>query len=281
MKTKKKWIWITLAILIVILGTAVLWARYCYPVITETYVIRRADGRWYLDFADGNERIDLNEGCIIYSPEIVLSSIDELYQILKAGQFPETTLGTIRHGFPFDREKGFFLPDPDKLYEPQIPAGMTVKYAYWCGEAYGVYFRTESKKDNGSPTISGDFKIIPKSDFESSLYFFERFSSGRLEYDSAKEIPDRNAIAYDCVGEVNTVRYLQYTVKIGRKTLYVQENYLIAHTDPAATVSETIPSSVHICGEEDGVYFSLVFGSIDVCPDIQWLAEWKMVPFKP
>lgn len=239
------------------------------------YAMKEVDGQFYIDFGEGNQRVALSAGDVMYPSALGFQSPEEMYRKLMTGDFTMEELQIIRAEFPLVKHFGFKLFNPKDIYQLNVPAGMDVSIVMTSSDICFI-----AKTPSGTPTdaaIQAQYSVLSKEAFEKQITFFRRYELGDKTYKSATPIPERNAVAYD-VGRTDghTNRYVQYVYASGGRTLYVEENY------PRIDESDgSDPYSVTVYGVENGIYYELYFPTVAGVPTIEWLLQFQMLPFTP
>lgn len=239
---------------------------------TEGYTIHRVGSQCYLDMTYGNQKLYLNEdGCVIHPRYLEFESVEQIYQAFMQGALSIEDLQVIQYAFPLD-DHGFLIPDPQKLYDLELPAGM---------ECWRIELQTDTCSfciyGNGIDGIrSAGLSIISEQKFREDLRNYRNIETSKDTFDRITAIEERNATAYDYTNEHGQYRRILYCIENQSRTLYVIENYDLTGSGNSATV----PTEINILGQTNGAYYTLDL-YVDERPEISDLEAISPIPYQP
>ena len=253
---------------------------------TGIYELKYVLGQYYLDFDAGNERLVVeSDGCIVVSPKYLeCTSVEELYQKLTKCNFTDDELDAIRQHCMLDEENGFIMPNPNKLYSPQLPNGVNItnlKVQHINGgEPYVVNFKSETESIGG-PDVTGYFYILSTERYNELINNFLSPDSIPTTHTLVSMHDYGDALVHDVeVDGIQTFRYVRYSVQIGPKIFFISEKYRIAGEEYLGRISETIPISATVYGCNNDVCFLYNFQLIDTSVQ-NWLEILDVIPYTP
>ena len=238
---------------------------------TETHTLYKTNNQCYLDLNAGNINTSQSSGCLIYPCQLEFASIAEMYKTLMHDPFSEEDIATIQNGFPASAA-GFLIPDPNNLCDLHLPEDIEIVNILLQSDRYSFWFRT-----NGSACeIVGSLTVVPESYFSEQLNTgYDPFKTGKAEYESAVQIPERSATAYTVITEQETYKYILYTLQQNNQTLYIRERYTVASSvDP--NTSDTSPNIIDIFGQENGIYYICNIGGYGAA-----IPSYSLTPYIP
>lgn len=238
---------------------------------TEGYTIRRVGSQCYLDMTYGNQKLYLDEsGCVIYPHHVEFESVEQLYQAFLHGTLAIEDLQVIQYAFPLD-DHGFLIPDPQKLYDIELPADMACSQVDLAWDGYTFHIRSAS-----ADISSAQLSVVSEEEFRDGFRSYRDIETGEQEFDSVTQMEDRNATAYDYTNHIGQYRMILYRIEDAARALNVIERYQLSGSNASATV----PYEIMIYGQMNGAYYTLDL-NVDARPEVSRLKAISLIPYQP
>lgn len=251
---------------------------------TDTHAVTQVDGKYYLNFVDGNSFS--NGSSVDYSGEegFYLSSVGELRDKLIHNTFETKERNIIKMGFQKD-EKGIEIFNVDKMYEAVCPEGMSAGPVYWTGDTYAIYVKAQADNALGK-SLDGYVEILPRDVYENLLdkNFKNYFSNIQYEQIISQENGTWEGLSCEVyvyttsVAKIKQV-FIEVPVDHAGQIRYIVIDYVLSSSGGVLPVSDTIPLSVTLYGEYEGQGFELYLSPFETAPTLDFLTSFGITPY--
>jgi hypothetical protein len=251
---------------------------------TPEYDVRVVDGVCYLNFKNGNET-DAEGGdrgednlSIMNAAFIRFSSLADMKQVLVNGELTAEQTKIIQTKFSLT-ENGYAICNVHDLICPSVPAGLVMDSVYLYGEKYEFLLRDSSE-----------------SSMLSAAMFFGKANKWDQKYAQWMETIEKNTVDRHETGEIEGIPCETYIVttktaqtKYVFLTLPAEENetskrimmrYVLRAELNPEDVSDTVPDSVYIFGERDGIPYDYYIYDFIEAPTVEWLSSFSIAPYE-
>lgn len=213
--------------------------------------------------------------CISYATCLWFDSIEEFLDTIKNGKLEENHLVDMCRFLEYDSNY-IKICDIFNLQVPVLPDGWEVNRVKWGGTDYSFDFFC-STGEVGS--LHYKSKEIYESQYEREyLNFFDQ-EHITLE----KTVKNKNKTEYYYSTKAGEFKRVRYTVKNGKTTLIVDEDYLLSTTSQLLEdrpVSDTIPYSVQIYGRKSNHYFKIYLYNLVEQPTEEWIKSFGIKDYE-
>lgn len=252
--------------------------KYKEKYTNEKYTIYSEGGKCYLRLSDtfATKSVRANaHGCVLYDGPSG-KTLSELQKKILRGDFEDTTLYNLILA-DMDGDNTLEILDPDECQIPILPKGMKISGVSWGAYGYGFDLTSEvgSIKHGHISWVSGEYF---------RAWFEQRFQV--LSPEANNSIIDivvsgRNVRVAHSTTDATEPRYVCYSLPgVNGYTLYVVEIYTLRDsTQPNIRTSDSIPTSIHICGANGEYYFYGSFSEPEARPSDEWLSSFGLMPF--
>lgn len=240
---------------------------------TDAYTVTQVSDQYYLNFLDGNDdSAESNPSLSITT--VFFPSVAAMKHAILTNSFSKAELQIIKNSFS-KNENGIMICDLNRLYEPVLPEGYTLDGVTWEGAGYEL-------KIKGNEASGGGHIQFRSQDTWDSVYQYE------MEQLSKFNLLQQESSTYD---GASSETYVYTTGAAKLKDVYLtipSENrstptkvimhYCLEHSDPEYSVSDTVPRTVEIYGEDNGQHFKVLFLSPTTAPTVEWLSSFGITP---
>lgn len=228
----------------------------CYLVIDESMI-------------ESLEAID------VYLGSIEFNSIDELIDIVKNGKLDDSQLAIAYKAFIKD-SNGIEMFDLSNMQVPVLPDEFEYQNVYWKGTRYSFHLASSKEEYGYCYYLS---KEEYDRDYERNyLNFFDQ------EYITLeKTVKNKNKTEYYYSTKAGEFKRGRYTVKNGKTTLIVDEEYFLSAKSQLLEdrpVSDTIPYSVQIYGRKSNHYFKIYLYNLVEQPTEEWIKSFGIKDYE-
>ena len=241
---------------------------------TDAYTVTQVSDQYYLNFLDGNDdSAESNPSLSITT--VFFPSVASMKHAILTNSFSKAELQIIKNAFS-KNENGIMICDLHRLYEPVLPEGYTLDGVTWEGAGYEL-------KIKGNEASAGGYIQFRSQDTWDSVYQYE------MEQLTKFEILQHESSTYD---GASSETYVYTTGAAKLKDVYLtipSENrstptkvimhYCLEHSDPEYSVSDTVPRTVEIYGEDNGQHFKVLILSPTTAPTVEWLSSFGITPY--
>lgn len=241
----------------------------------DDYDLIKENGKTYisLHINDTKEENSPNvEGSysVALPPPPTFLSVAEMKKSIEKGGLTLATLKSVQERYA--QEGVWEICDLDNLYDVRLPDGVSVKNITMRGTNYTFNLNCQI----------ADYCGVTYCD---ESYYNKEFQEEYLDFpNELQEVTweetteDRNATVIYYQNETGQYRCEKYTIPQDERSLYVIERYgMIRYMDDGET-SDTIPRTVWIFGEENGVYYTVYVHHPTERPSVEWLKSIELVP---
>lgn len=214
------------------------------------------------------------------APVVKFDSIGELVSRVKEGTLTEEHKRAIAQ-FDKDKEGRIQVCNIDNMYQPKIPKGCAITSVFW----YGKYYTSELNMQNAKIGYVG---VLTKDLYEQAISRdnAEIFDNSMVTVTRTEEDSNGRKITYYSTSAGDFKR-VEYKYSDGNKNLLIVENYRLSINSSSAnnplyeslTVSENIPASIFIYGEENGAYFEASLFEFTTSPTDDWLMSFGVAEY--
>lgn len=206
----------------------------------------------------------------IVGPGIRFDSLEELRSDIETGNFTENELSNISG---FDSDGDLRVRIFDNLYDIVAPEELEKYRLNWKGISYNILLRNGAMQANVSfinqETYNKTLSKYANFENEDGIKLLEKFfeedrNATVLTYNTSEREEDW--------GRIYTKKL--YSLNQGEKSLLINESYRVGGSGQEEDFSETIPDSVRIYGEENGIYFEVFLDNLSERPAVDWLLKW-------
>lgn len=241
---------------------------------TDEYIYYRENGICYISFRSGNHQIECDfKDAPTYSP--VFHSMEEKYQWFCAPEITAAHEASIRYWNTLDEENGFIFQDRDRLYTAEFPDEYDLnRTSLENSLVLQTHERLESGRYGGC-----NVAVVDKDSFASSLSHYYRFQLGNASFLRSYKDPVINADVYEYERNNWLCRTVQYCRKTETKTVFIEENYILAKE--FYTSEDYHLSEITVFGYDNGHYFSMspFYSDPELLPELA--NEIKIIPYTP
>ena len=238
---------------------------------TAPCVLKEENGKFYLQFSESSATNttfnNINAQIAVSSP--TFSSFADLKNSIETGSFSKANLEILQK-----RAKNGILeiPDPSKLHDVALPAGLAIKKIVWEINSYdfSVSWGNNQNYDFGFVTV----------DMDGGDHDY-RFNENFINYTNAADsvisdriIEDRNAREFVYTNSTGKYKQLLYQLENNGETLYVVELYCLEYNYASLTpkyLSDTIPLTVQTFCKDEDVSWCTYFEGFEERPSVDWL----------
>ena len=236
-----------------------------------TCTVASMDGQYYLRI-DGEAAGADQWGDLAAALEF--PSLTDLRNTLKSEKFTDSQIYIMQETFEKD-ENGIKICDPDRLYEPVLPEDLFWRATVtWGGDIYSFSLGSNTGNTFGSIVILTEeaFRLNFEYDY---VQFFTR---PQIKNVVQKEVLVENIPATQHTYSTDVIdgKSIRYDIAANGKTLHVKEEYILASTNEGAIISETVPDSIRIYGEQNDVYFLVYLYRFASQPTVAWLSSFAL-----
>lgn len=233
--------------------------------------VTNVDGQYYLridgEAAGANQWGDL-------AAALEFPSLTDLRNTLKSGKFTDSQIYIMQETFEKD-ENGIKICDPDRLYKPVLPKDLFWRATVtWGGDIYSFSLGSDTGNTFGRIVILTEeaFRLHFEYDY---VQFFTR---PQIKNVVQKEVLVENIPATQHTYSTDVIdgKSIRYEIAANGKTLHVKEEYILASTNEGAIISETVPDSIRIYGEQNDVYFYVSLYRFASQPTVAWLSSFAL-----
>ena len=231
------------------------------------YDVVEKNGKYYIVFEE--EEIEGSTGGGD-SATVEFSSLKELKNTILNKTFDRAQLDKINRVFSKD-ENGVMICNPHKLYEPVLPNKMKTEEVHWYGSSY--YFAIEE-----AGGANGFFQYLTNEEYQEVFKrdYEKYFVNPLMHVNDRMQVADRDAV----ITYYNTKRAEFKAIQYQIGDLYILEDYILSCTYAGGpTVSDTVPNSVDIFGQRNGVYFEVRLYGFKSRPTVEWLSGFGIREF--
>ena len=216
----------------------------------------------------------------VMAPVAKFDSIGELVSRVKKGTLTEEQKRAIAQ-FDKDEEGRIQVCNIDKMYQPKLPKGCDITNVFW----YGKYYTSELNMQNAKTGYVG---VLTKDLYEQAISRdnADVFDNPLITVTRTEEDADGRKITHYSTSAGNFKR-VEYKYSDGNRTLLIVEKYRLNINTTSTTnilyesltVSESIPASIFIYGEENGSYFEVSSFEFTEAPTDDWALSFGIIKY--
>ena len=238
----------------------------------QLYEILNEDGVYYLKYSDYaldmfHKQLELWESSDVLQMRATqyphFSSVEEMQQKIRNKQIPFEELAQIYYT---KMTNPIQIIDLDNLRDAKYPENLQFKDVKWYGNEYEFLFS------------NGQMSVLDDTGYDEAFRnSYTHFLNENQTIISEEQVTDRDANVIVYTNHTGTYKSVSYQLKNGSKTVFVRESYTLKHKDISHFVSESIPSSIAIFGEDGISKFSCSFRDLDSRPTTDWLLSFGFI----
>ena len=250
---------------------------------TAGYTVSRVGDTYYLNFIGGNELTEQESIMGSMSGDISFTSLAEMRDKIKNDTLTESNRAVVKRFFDKD-ENGIKMFNINQMYQPVYPEGFTcADIVVWSGESYSVYVHELSNMDFG-----GYLSVLSSEDYEWNVdrYITNFFSHVLYESILSQEADTWNGLPCETwVFETTAVRMRRTVVEIPMEQenefMYIAIEYRLErfNDNQNLTISDTVPSRVHVIGQTNGQGYALTLFDFSTAPTLEFLTSFGITPY--
>ena len=241
----------------------------CSPAVNdgERYEIVTVDGQSYIEI---NKSINFSEMQGMERADVEFKSVDEFIDTVTNGKLTDSQLKTV-NGFRKDDNGKIKICDFSNIQVSVQPNDYVTNCVYWIGERYSYDLTARDGSFGYVSYYEND------ADFKSYYdYEYENFFDRNL-ITITKEVTVEKRTEHFYFTSNGQFKRIRYTVIDGKTSYTVDEKYRLA-TNVGLPVSEEVPDTVVLYGDNDGKKFVVSISNLKKAPTEEWIKQFNIVP---
>ncbi len=226
------------------------------------YTISKINGIDYLIFAQAPKKLD-----DAVNVDISFAILNDMKNALINKEISALQKSYIYTAFLKD-ENGIPICDLDKLFFPVLPEGLEISKVKFLGKNYSFELISDD-------SVKGDLMLTDENGLNDAIsndtFYFENISVTKMDF-----LEDRKATVFYYTDNNSEWKRIEYVLENDRTKLIVKEDYACNDNNE----SNGIPVRIYIYGGVDDIYFTIELYDLRSRPDVEWLDDFSMMPYK-